>query len=73
LPSSDDVSIDSDFYSDEEDIRGRRSNRLRKQKEKSKSKSRDQRGHKLGRSLRSRGNNVNYNVDDAGSADQSQS
>jgi hypothetical protein len=73
LPSSDDVSIDSDFYSDEEDIRGRRSNRLRKQKEMSKSKSREQRGHKLGRSLRSRGNNVNYNVDDAGSADQSQS
>ena len=71
MPSSDDVSIDSDFYSDDEDIGGRRSNRLRKQKEKSKSKSREQKDHKLGRNLRSRGNNVNYKIDETGSVDQS--
>lgn len=41
LPSSDDVSIDSEFYSDDEDARGRRSNRLKSQRDKSKSKSRE--------------------------------
>lgn len=39
LPSSDDDSIDSEFYSEDEDAKGRRSNRIKSQKDKYKSKS----------------------------------
>ena len=41
LPSSDDDSIDSEFFSDEDAPAGRRSNRLRSRQKKSKSKNRE--------------------------------
>ena len=70
LPSSDDDSIDSEFFSQEDAHGGRRSNRLRSLQNKSKSRNRENKESKTRRNLRSREQNVKYRFDDTHSANE---